>query len=196
MKNQVMVHGSASAIQKLIDKGKIKYPVTLWNTTNHTYGYLNENGVIEEIGIPKYIGTYENEVVLSELDDGIYRIQGQHRITSTDETVFLSASDIFVIVSTSDDVRHIRRITADEIGDYHVFNGEITFKDFVVTESYLKEQGYVDEATLDAKLIVLEALIKEDLKSYIDEHVQELVDQAIDVGIQNVGDDAIEDLFD
>ena len=195
MKNPIFVHGSTSAIQRLIEKNKIKYPSYIWNTDKHTYQFLNKNNELEEIGVPQLIGNLDNQIILSDLNDGVWRIQGQHKITENDETVFLSASDIFVIISTIDDVTRIKRITADEITTYMVYNNEIINVDSIITTKYLIEHGYITETTLDSKLIVVEDSIKTDLKQYIDDSVQDLIDEAINKGIDHYSEEDIVQLF-
>lgn len=195
MKNPSFVHGSTAAIQKLIDNKKIKYPSYIWNTTKHTYQFLNKQENLEEIGIPQLIGTLDSQIILGELDDGLYRVQGQHKITENDETVYLSASDILVIVSTVDDVKRIRRITVDEILDYNIYDGEIVSRDRLVTDTYLKEQGYITSAVLDAKLLALENSLKSELQQYIDENVSDLVDTVIDQNITHYPEEDIRGIF-
>lgn len=200
MKNPVFAYGTYANLQAAIEKGKIKYPTYCWLHDRLQYAFVNKDGDIELVGIPKLIGTLDNELILSELKDGVYLIKGQHRITETSEPVFLAASYIIAIVATSGLTKKVRRITVDDIEDYDVTGGIITKNTKTVTVEYLEEnhyvtEGYVDRA-MEALRITLEAEMKEYVDSIIAEQVAAILPEELDKILQPYTLDDIRDLFD
>lgn len=195
----IFTHGTYENTVKAIEEGKIKYPAYLWISDRGQYGFLNKQNQLEIIGIPELTGTLENEIILSSLIDGIYQIKGQHRITATDPTVYISTSFIYCIIQTIEGKKRIKRITADEIIDYTVKEDLSVTSDAVVTESYLKDKGYADEEYVDAKIVAMESVILDDVESalpgMIAPIVRPVVDEVIDEKIQDIDEDDIEDLF-
>ena len=191
MQYPTFAHGHMANIEKAIAEGRIKYPSYIWCTDQDVYCFLNKDGELEKCGIPQLTGTLENQLILSSLDDGLYEVKGQHKITANDETTFYSFSYIFVIVQTIDGRKKIRRITADDLTTYTVEDDLTVTSDVVATATYLKENGYATESYLDAKIEILKAEIEADLDSYIEEKVIQVIDDTI----EDIHDEDIEDLF-
>lgn len=124
------------------------------------------------------VGTASDEIILSELKDGLYAVQGQHRVAPGSTPVFLSASNVIVLIQTINGVQKIRRITADDLTSYR-FDGQTITEDKVATESFLQENGYVTDAEVDSKIAVAAQLLEENLKDYIDEQFTDIPNQDI-----------------
>lgn len=194
MKTPVFTHGTYENTIKAIQEGRIKYPGYCWITDKELYGFINKNNELEYIGIPVLTGTLEKEIILSDLDDGLYEIKGQHKITPDSETVFFSFTPISCIVQTINDVKKIKRITSNEIIDYTIINEEVV-SDSYVTESYLNEHGYASEDYIDARITALKQEIEDEIETLVGPVIRPMVEEVIDEDIQNVSDEEIESLF-
>lgn len=200
MKAPVFAYGTYDALKKAIQSGKIGYPTYAWVHDSLQYAFVNKNLQIEMVGIPKLTGTLDEEIILSELDDGVYTILGQHKVTPTSETVFLAASYIIAIIATDNDKKKIRRITADSIDDYVVDGETETKANTYVTEDYLTEHGYATASYVDAEVAALETSLKRDLLDYVDtiinQQVATLVPEVLDEVLQPVVEEEIRKIFD
>ena len=196
----IFTHGTYANTIKAIQEGKIKYPCYCWITDTEQYGFLNKNNELEVIGIPELTGTPENELILSALQDGIYQIRGQHKITADDPTVYFSMTPVIGLIQTIDGKKKIKRITADEIMDYVIEEDLSVTRDVIVTESYLKSKGYADEEYVDRKIAAMEAVILEEVETALPEMitpiVRPVVEQVVDETVQDIDEDDIDDLFD
>ena len=195
MKTPVFTHGTYENTIKAIQEGRIKYPGYCWITDKELYGFINKNNELEYIGIPVLTGTLEKEIILSDLDDGLYEIKGQHKITSDSETIYIAGSNIICIVETVGEIKKIKRITSDEIVNYKIEDGVVT-SDSYVTEEYLREHGYATTDYVDAKLTALKEEIEGEIETLVDPVVRPMVEEIIDRDIQPVDDDDVRNLFD
>ena len=195
----IFTHGTFENTKKAILEGKIKYPAYCWLTDIQEYGFLNKNNELETIGIPEFTGTMQNPIILSSLDDGLYQIKGQHKITADDDTTFYSMTSIICVVQTIDEKKKIKRITADEIIDYVVNEDLSVTRDIIVTESYLESKGYVDAEYVDRKIAAMEQIIKDDIEAALPEMIEPIVrpvvEDVVDDTVQEIPEEDIEDLF-
>lgn len=191
------VHGKMENVQKAIDAKKIVYPSYVWITDLQQYGFLNKNNELETIGIPVLAGTLSNIVILSDLSDGLYKINGQYKITSDSETIFSVPIDTLTIIQTIDNIKKIRVVTIDEIITYSVSDGVIE-EDFVVNKSYLESQGYATIEYVSAGLEELENRLTS-LNTYINEELPQEIDNKIETQIEDnvlpVDDSDVRNLF-
>lgn len=194
MKAPIFTHGTYENTIKAIQEGKIKYPAYCWLTNIEQYGFLNKNNELETIGIPVLTGTIEKQIILSELNDGLYEIKGQYKITSESETIFFSFAPISCIIQTIDEVKKIKHITSNEIVDYTIANDEIS-SDTYITESYLRDHGYVTEDYVNLRIEALKQEIEDEIETLIEPVIRPMVEEVIDEDIQNVSDEEIESLF-
>ena len=199
MKAPVFAYGSYESLVKAIADGKIKYPTYCWLKDTLQYAFVNKQGEIELVGIPKLTGSLEHEIHMNELHDGVYEIRGQHKIAESAETTYLAASYIVGIVASEGDTKKIRRITADDIDDWEVTNGVATKARTYVTDQYLEEKGYMTETAVDSKIAVMQETLEEEMKDYVDsiiaEQVAELVPEYVDIYIDTVPPEDVQDLF-
>ena len=140
--------------------------------------------------IVNLIGTLDKPIMVSELDDGIYRIKGQYKISDLEETIYLSASDILMTVSKNNQNIEIKKITSDDITDYIITNSDI-YKNTYVTEQYLKDNNYTTTSYVDTKIEALEVSIKEDMRGYVQDAITEVFGEELDKKI----DDRIDEKF-
>lgn len=140
--------------------------------------------------IVNLIGTLDKPIMVSELDNGIYRIKGQYKISDLEETIYLSASDILMTVSKNNQNIEIKKITSDDITDYIITNSDIS-KNTYITEQYLKDNNYVTTAYVDIKIEALELSIKEDMRGYVQEAITEVFGEELDKKIEDKIDEKI-----
>lgn len=152
------------------------------------------------------VGTLDNSITVSNLNTGIYKIVGQYKITDTDETIYLAASDVIFLVNKENNSTKIRRITSDEIVNYSITNG-ISTSSHLITEEYLKENNYVQESYINTKISALEKSLKEELTNYItstldgqlsqiiDEKIDQKIDEKLDEKLTETDDSQITSLF-
>lgn len=195
MKVPIFTHGTYDNTIKAIQDGKIKYPAYCWITDKELYGFLNKENKLETIGIPQLTGVDDKQIILSELDDGLYEVKGQYKITPTSETVFISFTPVSCIIQTIDEVKTIKRITSDEIVNYKIINDEEFTSDLYVTESYLREHGYASEDYIDARIAALKQEIEAEIETLIEPVLRPMVEEIIDDDITDVSNEDIESLF-
>lgn len=199
MKNPVFAYGSLDSLERAVERGKIHYPTYCWLRDTLQYAFVNKEGEIELVGIPKLTGTLDNQIILSDLKDGIYEIIGQHKIAESSETVYLAASYIFAIVATVDGVKKVRRITVDDIENFEVINGEVTQVEGYITSEYLVEHNYATEGYVDEMVAAMEISLKQELRDYVDDVVAEqvaaLVPEEVQKYVDTVPASDVSDLF-
>lgn len=152
--------------------------------------------------IVNLVGTLDEPIMVSELDNGIYRIKGQYKISDLEETIYLSASDIICTVVKNNQNIEIKKITSDNITDYIITNSDIS-KNTYITEQYLKDNNYTTTSYVDTKIEALEVSIKEDMKTYVQgiiedvfgESLDEIIDNRISENIQSMDSTQIQNLF-
>ena len=196
MLTPIFTHGTYANTIKAIEEGKIKYPAYCWCTDVQQYGFLNKEGELETIGIPTLTGTAEKEIILSSLDDGLYEISGQHKITADDETTYYSMSNILCVVQTIDGKKKVKRITADTIEDATVEEDLSVTRETVATKEWIQEQGYADQAYIDYKFEILKQELEDEIEELVLPIVEPVVNYYLDNNIGGIPEEDIEDLFD
>lgn len=196
MKYPTFAHGHMANIEKAIAEGRIQYPSYIWCTDQDVYCFLNKDGELEKCGIPQLTGTLDNQLILSSLDDGLYEIKGQHKITADYPTTFDTASFILVVIQTIDGKKKIRRITANDLTTYTIEEDLSVTADEVATKDYLDDNGYVTDDYVDTKIAVLKQELEDEIEDLVRPVVRPMVEEIIDEDIQPEDDDSIRELFD
>lgn len=191
----IFTHGTLENTKKAMQEGKIKYPAYCWCTDVSQYGFINKHNELEFIGIPELTGTLENKIILSSLDDGLYQVKGQHKITADHATTFDSSSFILVVVQTTAEGKKVRRITADELTTYTIGEDLSVTANEVATKDYLDEKGYATEDYVDAKIAVLKQELEDEIEELVEPVVRPMVEQIIDEEIQPEDNSKIDELF-
>lgn len=132
--------------------------------------------------INKY-GQIGAPIMLEGLADGIYKVNGQFRISESLPTVFSSAAgNIFVIEHLGDEV-DIKKIGATDITNYHInAKGNVTVARYITTD-YLTQNGYATQAYVDLKIAALDFITRDEMSTYVSELVKQNIDQIIDARI-------------
>lgn len=195
MKTPTIFMGTSKALNNAIgNNSKITFPSQFWTTDTQQYGYLTQDGQLRMVGVPKLNGTLDNPIVVSELESGIYSITGQHKIDRTEKTIYLSAVPVIYQVSVNDTKTKIKRITASNITDIVIENGEIQ-KDAYITDNWLRDNGYIPEGDIDTKIAALKVSLEQEISEAVGNVFDEKIDNALEERIFDVGEANIKKLF-
>lgn len=145
-------------------------------------------------------GTFDNTIVVSELDTGIYSIKGQYKIYESEVTTYSTGSNIIFIVDKNKNSVKIKKITSQNIIDYLISDNSVSSNQYITTD-YLKDYATTDY--VDVKIEALQKSITEDMKSYVEKIVQEQFGTILDEKIESkigeilvpINDSEIEGLF-
>ena len=149
------------------------------------------------------MGTYNSPIILGDLPTGIYNICGKYKVTSDNDKEYLSGERRLVLVNNMGTTSTIKVVTADGIINFIVSNGEI-ISDKVVTESYLKDNGYTTESYVDERIKELDLVQRSEIDAYISNYISQsldvIIDEKIDAALeekfQPFADEYVYDLFD
>lgn len=152
--------------------------------------------------IKNLYGEMGNPVTVSDLNDGVYIINGQYQISPSVPTLFSSSANNIFVVSKDDTGTYINRISAKDVTKYSIA-GDIVTESRTVTIDFLTENGYVTTDYVNEQIAALEIVTKNDLDKYITntllENLESIIDQKIDIALDEcliVASDAdIEALF-
>lgn len=168
----------------------------LTDTSSIDYNTLGNKPVIN------LVGTLDEPIILSNLDNGTYSILGQYMVYPKDITTFLNASPIIVLIEIQDGKKNIKKISSTEIIDYEINEDSISCKKYL-TDLFLKENGYATISYVDNKIATLDFITKSEISEYVDSLVNEKlenildskIDAKIDEKIQPVEEDVVVSLF-
>lgn len=200
----------AGQVVAIYNSEKNKYQGYLVNIDSESKYYVNLIGSDLDIDyndlgnrpIVNLSGTVSNPIKLSELNEGKYTITGSYIVSNDIGTVFSSGNSNLFVIENSEGVKYIKKITSSEIIDY-VVNSEGTTSSVVVTTEWINEQGYVTESYVDDKIAALDIYTKEEIKTYIQEllnqelseQIENIVDKKIDNKLEETANQEIEELF-
>ena len=149
------------------------YSATTLSAENVNYNNLG-NRPIENL-----VGTLDVSIIVENLDTGMYKIKGQYKIYNGEDTVYLSADGDLFIVEISATEKFIKRFTKKTIQDFVISDGEIK-KNTYITEEYLADNGYSTNDYVDVKLTAFETSIKNDIESYVEQTVKDIIINKVD----------------
>lgn len=152
--------------------------------------------------ITNLTSTLDDFIIVSDLDTGLYSINGQYKIASNDVTTYVNPNYCLFIVDKSNDNTTIKKISSTEIIDY-VVNDTTTKVNQIVTSDYLESKGYATTSYVDEKIAALDFITKEEATVYIKEIIEsslddildERIDAQIDKKIQSASAEQINSLF-
>lgn len=133
-------------------------------------------------------GTIDTPIIVDRLETGIYKIDGQYKLTEQAETTYFSVNSNFFLVEHPEgvtDQTYIKRISAHNIYDYSLDKAGNVTTSIVPTTEWLKEQGYVTERYVDAKIAALNFITKEEIEDYVENVVLKTIDAVVDERISN-----------
>lgn len=111
---------------------------------------------------------YFSPVILDQMKEGFYKINGTYKISESIETIFTSYSSLLFWVHRGEEGNvYVKRIGATDITDYTIYPDGTSSTAVVPTTEWLKAQGYVTEPYIDAKIAALDFVNKTDIEEYV-----------------------------
>lgn len=124
-------------------------------------------------------GTIDSPIIVNQLSTGLYKINGQFRLSEHAETTYFSVNSNIFLVQQNDDATYIKKISASDIYDYAVRkNGDI-ITSVVPTTEWLIAQGYVTESYVDAKIAALDFITKNEIEDYVNDVVMQTIETMV-----------------
>ena len=176
-------------------KDSTKYRGYIVNKNIHNYYtisplYENPDAInyddLGNIPITNLRGEVSSPIVLSELSNGIYKIEGFFITPDEPSDVKNTVVGNLILVEGN----YIKRITNKEICDYITVSGGVVVEKYAtedyiqelnyVTHNELESYGYVSDSEVDAKLTALESALREELIDYMEETFESKISSIVD----------------
>lgn len=149
--------------------------ISIFNASDINYNEIG-NRPIEQIG-----GNIEKPAILSEQQDGLYKVEGCFKVSPGLETIFQSYNgDIMSVKHNSDGTIAVKSITSSSIIDYLVdTQGNVIDKQQYATQQWITSQGYVTESYIDNKLEAMNIITRNEALQYIEALIQEGIQESV-----------------
>lgn len=173
----------------IVNKGDEEYTVTSLadSGTQIDYDTLAHRPIINKVG---EVG---NPIIIGSLDNGLYSILGSYKIFDEYETNFSTSTKHLFLVDRSEMDVYVKDISAKEIITYTLSNGEVTISR-ILTTGYLKDNHYITENDLDAKIKTLDLITKAEASEYVKTIINEYLEQNLGATIDTKIDEKIQSL--
>lgn len=118
----------------------------------------NDYDLLSNLPIVNKHGEVGNPVVLCDLDNGSYSVNGQYQIGGNLTTTYVPSKNVIILIDSDDEYKYITKLDAKNVCAYKVelISMEVV-TDKYVTESWVLEQGYTTKTYVDE---AIEALYK------------------------------------
>lgn len=184
----------------IVNKVNGKYTVNLLSDDRKPIDYdsINHRPIVNKTG------TQDDNLIIGNLDNGIYSVTGVYKIFNEYPTLFTVSSNHLFLVEKSDDISYVKDISAKEIITYTLSNGAVNVLKTVTTQ-YLEDNQYITNDSFEAKLKTLDLITKAEASEYIktitNEYLEQNLGNTIDTKIDEkilslvATDSDIENLF-
>ena len=164
----------------IVNKNKVGefYVSPLSESGQIDYDSLGNKPVINKIG------TLNSPITVDQLEDGIYKIRGQYKLTESAITIYLSSNDNFFLVKTENDITYIKKISAMDITDYTVNSDGSISASTIPTTKILK--NYAPKSYVDDKIAALDLLTKDDVTTYVADIINNTIDEKIETKVNKM----------
>lgn len=145
--------------------------------------------------IVNMIGSLNDPVYITSLEDGIYKIKGQFIIGGSNTTVNSSPEDTFFLVSHDPDIQNKMTITKIQGGSITLYflESDGTFRtDRYITEEWVKSQNFMSANS--AKEYITQA-IQETVSDVIDQTLDGKLDSALDKKLGGISTEELNNIF-
>lgn len=134
--------------------------------------------VLKDTPIKNVGGSLTNTVIISDLEDGIYKIKGQYAIGGNNTTIQSSFDDTYFIVTHEKDRTAVTSICGKSILLYFIeADGSYLF-DRYITESWLENKDFITSENI-------QEYVREVIGENINQVVSEILDERIDIALEN-----------
>ena len=164
----------------IVNKNKVGefYVSPLSESGQIDYDSLGNKPVINKIG------TLNSPITVDQLEDGIYKIRGQYKLTESAITIYLSSNDNFFLVKTENDITYIKKISSMDITDYTVNSDGSISASTIPTTKILK--NYATKSYVDDKIAALDLLTKDDVTTYVADIINNTIDEKIETKVNEM----------
>lgn len=159
-----------------------------WNANQHRWEPVDFAGNIKRV-----IGTYDNPVILADLNPSVYLVYGQYRISKDDPTTHITFSDILTEVNKVDEETYVKVIDDRTIIDYIVEDDSVVLVSEYATTAYI-DSTYAKIEYVDSKFGVLEAQIQE-LLATLDDRIRVIAREEDRLYSTDIAKSYIDNLF-
>ena len=134
-----------------------EYYVLEVSTISDIYDY----NAFENKPIINIVADQEDNLILSELEDGYYNVLGTFKMSLEDETIYINTSNVLYVIKHEDDITYIRSLDAKKNDVYVV--------------------GETGETTVDEVPTVEEVnqIVGNSITEYMNEHLDDAIDDHI-----------------
>lgn len=153
---------------------------------------------LADIPVINKVGTMAEPIVLSDLEDGIYSVSGQHKISNVLKTIYVSPANVMILIESDKENKYITKLGARNVYVYTVsITSQEVYTDEYATQSWVKAQGYTTKTYVDEAIEALyEKIASEALASIT--KVSQLENDAGYLTVDNfkgISDESIAGLF-
>lgn len=185
--NEVSGKYEAYIVNLTLNNSYTVTPLSVTDNTIFDYNTLG-NRPIENL----YGDDPSNPIILDSLSSGIYKINGNYKISDTNETIYSSMSDNLFIISHEGNFTTIKKIGTN-ITNYFIDEKGVINSTEIATVQYLEENGYITQNDLDEKFEALDCITRNDAEEYIDQIIREYVESIVSESVANELDLLLED---
>lgn len=141
-------------------------PVPVFKDISKDSDLISSYNELEDLPVVNKYGEVSSPVILCELDNGSYSINGHYQIGGNLTTTYVPSKKVIILIDSDEENKYITKLDAKKVCTYmvHLASMEVVEEKYT-TEKWVLEQGYttknyVDEA-IDAlyKKIASEALV-------------------------------------
>lgn len=128
----------------------------IWDAKNQTW-----TPIMFEDRIQRVVGTYDDPVILSNLDSGVYLVYGQYKVSPNDETMHITMVDLLTEVNQQAPNTYIKIMESNAITDYQVTAGDIVLVSHYASVEYVDAQFAILEEEIQEIVTTLDDRIRE-----------------------------------
>lgn len=175
-------------IVAILANGKYTGYIVNKNKDNKYYvSPLSESGEIDynTLGnrpITNKIGTLDNPITVENLENGIYRIKGQYKLSSNAVTIYLSTLDNIFLVRKESEQTYIKKISATDITDYTINSDGSTSASTIPTAKMLKD--YATKNYVEERIAALDFITKGEVESFVTQTVTDILNSQLDILVE------------
>lgn len=173
----------------IVNKENGKYTVNSLSDGRNPIDYDS----IDHRPVINKIGTQDDNLIIGDLDNGLYSVKGIYKIFNEYPTLFTVASNHLFLVEKTDSISYVKDISAKEIITYTLSNGTVNVLKSVTTQ-YLEDNQYITNDLLEAKLKTLDLITKAEASEYVKTITNEYLEQNLGTTIDTKIDEKIQSL--
>lgn len=146
----------------------------LWRYTDIDGWTQITRSASEDQGVVSIVGTLSNNIIISELGNGLFKISGQYRIVPNGTLNMTLGSDLFICAPN-----HIQQISGEKVIKYNV-NADGTYD----VATYITDKDLGQYINKDEAETIISVLIRDNVEEKIDETIQNIL--ATESDIENI----------